>query len=593
MRIPLSMDSGFFVSVIPRFKSLFHAILSVVEASMNLTKEQLHEALVERGGVNEEQFQEAANAREATEVGIDRVLVSKGFLSDEQVGKLVAWYLDARFVNLREENVTEDVVHLIPESFARAKHLIPLGEEKGKVVIATADPKNVLLKSLLEKYVRKQVEFVYATAQDLQDHMYVFRRDLSEVLTEAIEGRSATGIDTSIITVVDTIIDFAYQAGASDIHIEPEDDYAIVRYRVDGVLSDVAELPIDAHDSIITRLKVMGRLATDEHRAAQDGKIVYENPYGDSIEIRLSIVPTTHNEKSVMRLLSDKSRRFSMVDLGMHEEDYKKLSELIHRPWGMILVTGPTGSGKTTTLYSVLKSLNKRGVNITTVEDPVEYDIEGVNQIQVNEKTNLTFAKGLRSIVRQDPDIIMVGEIRDKETAGISVNAAMTGHLVLSSLHTNDAATAFLRLTDMEVEDFLIASIINVVIAQRLVRKVCMSCIHSSGLSAVEKQIVEHNPQVKKYLQELSKRKDLKKMQIYKGKGCSVCNMTGYHGRAGVFEMLLVSDKIREAIMDHKNADEIHDIAVEEGMTTMLYDGIRKVLTGVTSLEEVMRVIRE
>jgi type IV pilus assembly protein PilB len=560
---------------------------------MILTKEQLHEALVERGGVTEEQFQEAANAREAAEVGIDRVLVSKGFLGDDQVGKLVAWYLGARFANLREESVSEEIVQLIPEAFARAKKLIPIEEQNGKIVIATADPKNLLLKSLLEKYVRREVEFVYATPRDLQDHLYLFRRNLSVVLKEILEKRRTAGIDTSIVTVVDTILDFAYQAGASDIHIEPEDDYMVVRYRVDGVLSDVAELPIGVHESVITRLKVMGRLATDEHRAAQDGKIVYKNTYGDSIEIRLSIVPTTHHEKSVMRLLSDKSRRFSMADLGLHEDDYKKISELIHRPWGMILVTGPTGSGKTTTLYSVLKSLNKRGVNITTIEDPVEYDIEGVNQIQVNDKTNLTFAKGLRSIVRQDPDIIMVGEVRDKETAGISVNAAMTGHLVLSSLHTNDAATAFPRLVDMEVEDFLIASTINVVIAQRLVRKVCMSCIHSTSLNTVETQIVEHNPQVKKYLQEISKKKDLKKLQIYKGKGCTVCNNTGYHGRVGVFELLLVSDAVREAIMDHKNADEIHDIAVKEGMTTMLYDGLRKMLTGVTSLEEVMRVIRE
>ncbi|KKR57827.1 MAG: Type IV-A pilus assembly ATPase PilB [Candidatus Uhrbacteria bacterium GW2011_GWE2_40_58] len=321
--------------------------------------------------------------------------------------------------------------------------------------------------------------------------------------------------------------------------------------------------------------------------------MVYKDHWGENIEIRLSVIPTTHKEKAVMRLLSDKSRRFSMADLGLQPEDFKKMSEMIHRPWGMILVTGPTGCGKTTTLYSVLKVLNQRDVNITTIEDPVEYDIEGVNQIQVNERTNLTFAKGLRSIVRQDPDIMMVGEIRDPETASIAVNAAMTGHLVLSTLHTNDAATAFPRLTEMEVENFLTASTVNLVMAQRLVRRICMSCIQSVEMTELEEQFIEGMPKVKEYLEELGKKKDISKFKLYKGKGCNVCNHTGYHGRIGVFEMLVVTDAIREAIMQEKNADEIHDIAIAEGMTSMLHDGLSKVIVGQTTLEEIMRVVRE
>jgi type II secretory ATPase GspE/PulE/Tfp pilus assembly ATPase PilB-like protein len=266
---------------------------------------------------------------------------------------------------------------------------------------------------------------------------------------------------------------------------------------------------------------------------------------------------------------------------------------VIQRPWGAILVTGPTGSGKSTTLYSILKVLNTRDVNIATIEDPVEYDMEGVAQTQVNEKTGLTFAKGLRSLVRQDPDIIMVGEIRDAETASIAVNAAMTGHLVLSTLHTNDAATAFPRLQEMGVEDFLIASTVNVIVAQRLVRKICANCIVSVQIDAITEELLVRNPHVAAYLKTIAGKKTLRGITIYKGKGCHVCHDSGYHGRIGVFEVLTVSEKIRGAVMAHKNADEIRSIAMEEGMTSLVYDGVRNVTLGVTTLEEVMRVTSE
>ncbi|HEX9664734.1 MAG TPA: GspE/PulE family protein, partial [Patescibacteria group bacterium] len=301
---------------------------------------------------------------------------------------------------------------------------------------------------------------------------------------------------------------------------------------------------------------------------------------------RVSIVPVVTGEKVVMRLLAEKVRQFTLADLGLSAREYEKVSAAIKKPYGMMLATGPTGSGKTTTLYAILKILNKREVNIATIEDPVEYDVEGVNQIQVNPKTNLTFASGLRSIIRQDPDIIMVGEIRDQETAGIAINAAMTGHLVLSTLHTNDAATSLPRLIDMEVEPFLIASTINVVIAQRLVRKICPTCVESYLVTDKDLEKLKKIIPIEKFL----KGKKIQKARLYKGKTCQVCGHSGYLGRIGLFEVMEITDNIRELIMRNADADTIKKQAVANGMTTMLEDGIDKVLKGITTVDEVLRV---
>ena len=560
-----------------------------------LTKQELHDIFVDSEIVSEEQFASAAATKEAASLGIDAVLISRGLLKDDQVGQLMSFHYGKPFVNLRNTHIADEVLALLPEEFAREHLILPIKATETSVQVVTADPSNVLLRSLLEKYFRRAVEFAYATPTDLKAHMFLFQKDPKEGLMSIVEKAKGTpeGSSSLIIDLTDEILNYAYQGGASDIHVEPEDDYTVIRFRTDGILHDIVELPIKLHDGIMTRLKVLSRLATDEHRAAQDGKIAHKTQWGDEVEIRLSIVPTTHAEKAVMRLLSDKSRSFSLADLGLDSADFQKVSDVIHKPWGAILVTGPTGSGKTTTLYSVLKILNERDVNITTIEDPVEYDMEGVNQIQVNEKTNLTFAKGLRSVVRQDPDIVMVGEIRDSETAAIAINAAMTGHLVLSTLHTNDAATAFPRLVDMEVEDFLIASTVNIVIAQRLVRHICRSCIQTTALSETEKQMIKRIPHVQEYLTSITKKKDLSSIRTFRGKGCHVCHQSGFKGRTGAFEILVSSEAIREAVMQRKNADEIRDIAVSEGMTTMLYDGLRKVIMGVTTLEEVLRVTHD
>lgn len=333
----------------------------------------------------------------------------------------------------------------------------------------------------------------------------------------------------------------------------------------------------------------MARMRIDEHRSAQDGKLRFHTDDTHFTDIRISIVPTKYGENVVMRLLSAEGRQYTLGTLGFSGNDLERINAAVDSPHGMILVTGPTGSGKSTTLYGVLKKLNKRNVHIATIEDPVEYDIEGVTQIQVNEQTNLSFANGLRALVRQDPDIIMVGEIRDQETAGIAVNSALTGHLVLSTLHTNDAPTALPRLLDMHVEPFLVASTIEVIIAQRLVRKICPSCIGSYVPDTTEKKKLFRATIVK----DLLKKKgytEKKKMTLYKGSGCKVCNQTGYIGRMGLFEVLAMTETLRALVMQEASADEIRGQAVKEGMTTMLEDGIAKALEGQTTIEEVLRV---
>ncbi|EKD32175.1 MAG: hypothetical protein ACD_77C00158G0001, partial [uncultured bacterium] len=378
----------------------------------------------------------------------------------------------------------------------------------------------------------------------------------------------------------------AYRDKASDIHIEPQEKESLVRFRIDGILHDVLHIDKKLHDRIATRIKVISRLRTDEHLSAQDGKMrmLIDD---ENLDLRVSIIPIADGEKVVLRLLSSRSREYSLLDLGMNEGDLKKVTVAINKSYGMILSTGPTGSGKTTSIYAILKILNTREKNITTIEDPVEYRIEGVNQIQVNVKTNLTFANGLRSILRQDPNVIFVGEIRDSETAGIAVNAALTGHLVLSTLHTNDAATALPRLIDMQVEPFLVASTVNIIIGQRLVRKICESCKVETSIKRSE--VLKNIPEEIILKHFFNQKEDL---NVFQGKGCKMCHHTGYAGRIGIFEVIGVSEKIRRLITEKSNSDVISRQAISEGMTTMLDDGLDKVAKGLTTAEEVIRVTK-
>ncbi len=388
-----------------------------------------------------------------------------------------------------------------------------------------------------------------------------------------------------IAKIVDVLIDAAYQDKASDIHIEPEEKYSLIRFRIDGVLHEVLRVPKVLHDRVITRIKVLSGLRTDEHMSAQAGKMRMALEE-ENLDIRVSIIPIAEGEKVVLRLLSSRSREYTLVDLGMNENDLKKVQAAYNKSYGMILSTGPTGSGKTTSIYAILKILNTREKNITTIEDPIEYRIKGANQVQVNQKTNLTFANGLRSILRQDPNIIFVGEIRDSETAGIAVNAALTGHLVLSTLHTNDAATAIPRLTDMKVEPFLVASTVNIIIAQRLVRKICDMCKTTDDMTIDELKKRLPGGVIQKHFGGDTA------LTLYKGKGCKICHNTGYSGRLGVFEVLEVTKTIRQLITERSDSDVINEKAIEEGMTTMLDDGLDKVHKGLTTIEEVVRVTK-
>ncbi|MCS7200536.1 MAG: GspE/PulE family protein [Patescibacteria group bacterium] len=392
----------------------------------------------------------------------------------------------------------------------------------------------------------------------------------------------------SIVFILNGLIRYAYEMRASDIHLEPFQDKLKIRFRIDGVMHTMFEFPKDIQDEILTRIKILSNLRIDEHLIPQDGRFKYVVEEGEKeFDVRVSIMPTYYGENAVMRLLVESQQVFSLENLGFSRRDLYVITKAIRKPYGMILVTGPTGSGKTTTLYTILKILNNESITIITLEDPIEYSIEGVTQIQVNIQAGLTFDSGLRTILRQDPDIIMVGEIRDRETAKISVNAALTGHLLLSTLHTNDSATVFPRLLEMEIEPFLIASTVNVVIAQRLVRTICQNCKKEKELSDVEiNALVGLVPE--KIINELRE-----KRTVYIGKGCPTCNNSGYWGRIGIFEVLLVSPNVKKLIMLQRSSDEIKRTAQEEGMATMIEDGFQKVLAGLTTIEEVLRVIHD
>ena len=404
-----------------------------------------------------------------------------------------------------------------------------------------------------------------------------------------IEKELATGINISIINLIDLLVKYASKVNASDIHIDPLEKNIRVRFRIDGVLESSIFLPKNIHGEIISRIKVLSRLRTDEHQSTQDGRFRYIFPETKDasskfVDLRVSIVPTYHGENAVMRLLSDKAENFSLGNLGFSKSDEKKIRNAIEKPSGMILATGPTGSGKTTTLYTLIKMLNSPEVSIVTIEDPIEYSIDNIEQIQVNARHGLTFANGLRSILRQDPNIVMVGEIRDSETANIAVNTALTGHLLLSTLHTNDAATTLPRLLDMNIEEYLVASTISIAIGQRLVRKICNDCKEKHKMTKT----------LRNSFHDTSFAKLIKKDQIfYKGKGCKKCNNSGYKGRICINEVLVADEIIREAILRKASASEIKTLAINRGMTTMLEDGFKKVIEGITTPEEVLRVIRE
>ncbi|MDP2585963.1 MAG: GspE/PulE family protein [Candidatus Levybacteria bacterium] len=547
---------------------------------MLITNEQLKSLVIKNGLIEEKGFSEIEEEAKSSGYTIAETLVEKDIVSDENLGILISDFLKYPFIILAKITIPSDVFNIIPEKMARRKKVIPFTKDATGVKLAMEDPSNKELVQMISKKIGLPVTTYLATEQDISNALKIYRKDLQKTFDQLIKTS-----EIPMSKIVDLLIGYASQDKASDVHIEPQEKDSLVRFRIDGILHDVLFLPKSLHDQIITRIKILSRLRTDEHLSPQDGKmrIALEE---EEIDVRVSILPVTEGEKAVLRLLSSKFRKFSLVDLGMNEKDLKKVTSAYSKSYGMILSTGPTGSGKTTSIYAIVKLLNTREKNITTIEDPAEYRIKGVNQINVNAKTNLTFANGLRSILRQDPNIIFVGEIRDSETAGIAVNASLTGHLVLSTLHTNDAATALPRLIDMNVEPFLVASTVNVIIAQRLVRKICEVC--KGTRSITKEELLKNLPEnvISKYVGEKNS------IIIYQGAGCKICKATGYSGRIGVFEVLEITKGIRDLITKRNDADVILQKAIDEGMTTMLDDGLEKVLKGLTTIEEILRVTK-
>ncbi len=525
-------------------------------------------------------------------------LVSSTDIPREKLLEAAAKALGVEFVEVEKTASDPQALSFIPEAIARKYNILPIRylPEKNEIIVATGEPLNLELKSFLERKTGKKIRLALADSKKIPlklDLAYSQRLSpevmaaLKEVAPEGRIKRQEVDTvvhDAPIAKIVNTILEFAVKSRASDIHIEPMEDRTRVRYRIDGVLHEKLILPKSIHDSLVSRIKILSGMKIDEKRLPQDGRFSFRVG-SEEVDLRVSTLPSVHGEKVVMRLLKKTGGIPDLPELGWRGPQLKTLEEVIQKPYGIILVTGPTGSGKTTTLYSILNRLNKPSVNIVTLEDPVEYQLPGITQVQVNPQAGLTFANGLRSFLRQDPDIILVGEIRDKETTALAIQAALTGHLVFSTLHTNDSATAIPRLLDLGAEPFLIASVLEASIAQRIVRRVHEHC---KEYYEPPKEVVEN---IKEVLGDLfPKRYEKEPLRLARGRGCPECNNTGYLGRIGIFEILKVTPEINKLILAHATAEEILKKAKQQGLITMVQDGYLKALDGITTIEEVLRV---
>jgi type IV pilus assembly protein PilB len=557
-----------------------------------MKEDQIKEILLRGSYITEEDVQKSKEYKGSlVDFFFDQKVLTKDIF-----GEAIAEHFDVPYIDLEEEKIKENVLFLIPEIVARANHVIIFERDKEIVKIGTTDPSNLKIINSIKKKFGQEVEVYYITPQDLRNALLLYRGTLRDKFNEIFKKLNDDSLeqevkDNLIVELVEVLLEYGQQSRASDIHLEPYKDNVRVRFRVDGAMHKVLEISKELYSLVLARIKILSRIPIDEHDSAQDGKLNFKFN-GQDIDVRVSIVPITGGENTVLRLLSSQGRQFNLSNLGLSKEPLKLVEETIKDPYGMILVTGPTGSGKTTTLYSVLKMLNNPDVHISTIENPVEYDIHGVSQIQVNAKTGLTFARGLRSIVRQDPDIIMVGEIRDEETADIAVNSALTGHLVLSTLHTNNAATTLPRLINMKIKPFLVSSTVNLVIAQRLVRKICTKCRRSYQLNKEEINSLKYRKGAKDFL-EKNKKKKIKEINFYKGNGCNICDNTGYKGRIGIFEVLEITDEIKELIIKKSSSDVLMKKAKDLGMETMMEDGLKKALSGITTLDEVLKTVKD
>jgi type IV pilus assembly protein PilB len=582
---------------------------------MKVEDQQLQVFLLDAGLVEKKELQEASGEAKKTHKRLSDVLVAKGFLGEEELIKTEAYILGIPFVNLEKEKVAPDVLKIIPEPIARSHNIVAFRKSGKDLEVAMLDPEDLGTIDFIRKKANLKILPRLTNPESMKYVLLQYSKTLEAEFGDIIK-KEVTGIkakkaqkegldvqelqqaaeDLPIIRIVDTLLKHAILQRASDIHIEPEEKEVVVRYRIDGVLRDAMVLPKGAASGVVARIKVLSTLKLDEHRLPQDGRFkVDSEEYKYSV--RVSILPIFDGEKIVMRLLPESAKAFTLEQLGLGGEPLEYIEHALKRPVGMVLVTGPTGSGKTTTLYSAMDILNTPEVNISTVEDPVEYRMQRINQTQVNAKIGLTFATGLRSLLRQDPDIIMVGEIRDKETASLVINASLTGHLVLSTLHTNSAAGAIPRFIEMGGEPFLIASTVNVIVAQRLVRKLADGK-EAYKLSAKDLKNLGSYCDLDKLVQHLHKAKvmeekdTLSTITFFKPKA-SKDTEDGYKGRIGIYEVLPVSESIKALIIQKSSADRIQQQAEAEGMVTMVEDGFLKAAQGITSIEEVLRVISE
>ncbi len=580
---------------------------------MRVDSNQLKNFLEDSGFIDNQKLESVFQEAQKKDVYLGDLLLEKELISDIDLKKMHAYILGIPFINLEKKDIPKKTLQIISEEVAKKNNVIVFRKDGNSLQVAMLNPSDIKIIDYLKKKTGFEITPCLTTEKSIKEALKLYKKSLQaefgEIINEDADNETdqkelkKIAEDLPIIKIVDTLLEHAILQAASDIHIEPDEKEVRARYRIDGVLHDAMTLPKQVMFGIVARIKVLANLKLDEHRVPQDGrfKIAVDDK---KISFRVSILPVFAGEKIVMRVLDDSAKGLNLESLGLTSETKERVQRAISQPNGIFLVTGPTGSGKTTTLYTILGILNTPEVNISTIEDPIEYQIQRINQTQVQSKIGMTFAIGLRALLRQDPDIIMVGEIRDKETMQISLNAAMTGHLVLSTLHTNSAAAAIPRMSDMEAEPFLIASTVNTVVAQRLVRKICSDCREEYQLN--KKEIEELNKRVNfdlilKSLQKnkqdlgekIDKIKSIEDLKFFRGKGCKSCNNEGYKGRLGIYEVLEVSEEIKKMISQNAIASEIEKKAIEEGMNIMMVDGFIKAINGETSLEEVLRVTKE
>ena len=582
---------------------------------MQIANEQLRDFILDSGLLEKDVIEENFDQASKENKKFGDLLMEKKLISEIDLKKLYSYILGIPFVSLEKEMIANDILHIIPEPIAKKYGIVAFEKEGNNLKVAMKNPEDLQTIDFIRKKTGLKIVPCLTSEDNIKIILKQYEKSLKAEFGDIISKDSANvstedgeddlekiAQDLPIVRIVDTLIKHAILQSASDIHIEPAEKEVRVRYRIDGILHDAMTLPKQVAGGLIARIKVLSNLKLDEHRLPQDGRFKIEKE-GYKISFRVSILPVFEGEKIVMRLSDETSKGLTLEKMGLTGESLEKVHQNIKRPNGMILVTGPTGSGKTTTLYTMMDILNTAEVNISTVEDPVEYRMPRVNQTQINPKIGMTFAAALRSLLRQDPDIIMVGEIRDGETMQIAIEAAMTGHLVLSTLHTNSAAGTLPRLLDMGAEAFLVASTVNVVIAQRLVRKLCNDCKVAYKLEEKEVKNLQESFEMTEIMEIFKKEPQLKgivnakstwkNIDFFRPKGCEQCSNEGYRGRQGIYEVLAMNEEIGKLITANASADEIENKARQEGMQKMYEDGFIKAALGVTSIEEILRVTKE